>query len=237
MKTIVYVDGLNLYYAALRGTAFKWLDLYALFRDSILDTDAEVEQVRYYTAPVKGSSSDDPASPQRQQRYLRALKAYRGNHVEIVQGFIARKTPFLRLVNSSKNYVGIARAQVFHFIEKQTDVNLAADLISDAWHGRSRQAVVCSNDSDLVGALAAVRRDHPEVILGLVAPVRESSHVSRELSNLATWCKVLSPAHLASSQLPERIPGTQLNRPDRWKQAAADVALIRRPMRSPPNAA
>ena len=26
MKTIVYVDGLNLYYAALRGTPFKWLD-------------------------------------------------------------------------------------------------------------------------------------------------------------------------------------------------------------------
>lgn len=33
MKTIVYVDGLNLYYSMLRGTPFKWLDLYSLFRD------------------------------------------------------------------------------------------------------------------------------------------------------------------------------------------------------------
>jgi 6-hydroxy-3-succinoylpyridine 3-monooxygenase len=70
MKTIVYVDGLNLYYAALRGTPYKWLDLYALFRDKVLEAGTEVEQIRYYTAPVKGSSSDDPCSPQRQQRYL-----------------------------------------------------------------------------------------------------------------------------------------------------------------------
>jgi hypothetical protein len=28
--TIVYVDGFNLYYRALRGTAHKWLDLIAL---------------------------------------------------------------------------------------------------------------------------------------------------------------------------------------------------------------
>lgn len=29
MKTHVYVDGFNLYYGALRGTAFKWLDISA----------------------------------------------------------------------------------------------------------------------------------------------------------------------------------------------------------------
>jgi hypothetical protein len=63
MKTIVYVDGLNLYYGSLRGTAFKWLDLYTLFRGCVLETDADVEQIRYYTAPIKASSSDDPASP------------------------------------------------------------------------------------------------------------------------------------------------------------------------------
>jgi hypothetical protein len=31
-RTIVYVDGFNLYYGALRGTRFKWLDLSALFQ-------------------------------------------------------------------------------------------------------------------------------------------------------------------------------------------------------------
>lgn len=237
MKTIVYVDGLNLYYGALRGTAFKWLDLYALFREHVLESATELEQVRYYTAPVKGSTSDDPASPQRQQLYLRALKAYRGNRIEIVQGFIARTTPILRLVSAQRDSVTVAKVRVFQFTEKQTDVNLAADLISDAWRGRFEQAVLCSNDSDLVGALAAVRRDHPGIVVGLVAPAREQRHVARELSKLTSWCKVLSPAHVASAQLPERIPGTQLSRPDSWKQDTVSVDLFQRSADRPSNAA
>ena len=31
MRTFVHVDGFNLYYRALKGTAWKWLDLPALF--------------------------------------------------------------------------------------------------------------------------------------------------------------------------------------------------------------
>lgn len=30
MKTIVYVDGFNLYYGALKGTRYKWLNLWQL---------------------------------------------------------------------------------------------------------------------------------------------------------------------------------------------------------------
>jgi hypothetical protein len=121
MKTIVYIDGLNLYYAALRGTTFKWLDLYSLFQNYVLSADSQVEVIRYYTAPVKGSSSDDPASPQRQHRYLRALKAHLGSRVEIIQGVIARSTPFLRIVNPPPNQSGIPKTRVFQFTEKQTE--------------------------------------------------------------------------------------------------------------------
>jgi len=32
MATIVYVDGFNLYYGALKGTPYKWLDIHALSR-------------------------------------------------------------------------------------------------------------------------------------------------------------------------------------------------------------
>ena len=32
VKTRVYVDGFNLYYGALKGTSFKWLDLVRLSR-------------------------------------------------------------------------------------------------------------------------------------------------------------------------------------------------------------
>jgi uncharacterized LabA/DUF88 family protein len=57
--------------------------------------------------------------------------------------------------------------QVYDFNEKKNDVNLAADLIADAWTGAYEQAVVCSNDTDLEAALATVRRYHPGIRLGL----------------------------------------------------------------------
>jgi hypothetical protein len=30
MRTIVYVDGFNLYYGALKGTPYRWLDILAM---------------------------------------------------------------------------------------------------------------------------------------------------------------------------------------------------------------
>jgi hypothetical protein len=113
MKTIVYIDGLNLYYAALRGTPFKWLDPYSLFQNHVLGSNSRVDLIRYYTAPAKLSSSDDPASPQRQHRYLHALKAHLGGRIEIIQGVIARSTPFLRLVNPPPDHLGDAKTRVF----------------------------------------------------------------------------------------------------------------------------
>ena len=190
MKTIVYIDGLNLYYAALRGTTFKWLDPYSLFQNHVLGSGSDVAMVRYYTAPAKLSSSDDPASPQRQHRYLRALKAHLGGRIDIVQGVIARSTPFLRLVEPTAT--------------------------------SSRQS---ESHSDLAGALASVRRNHPNVVIGLVAPVRDQRRISGDLRKLATWYKALNPAHLVSAQLPDRIPGTRLSCPDTWKQSAATPAV------------
>jgi hypothetical protein len=52
MRTIVYVDGYNLYYGLLRKSPHKWLDLYSLFQNHVLD-QADVLEVRYYTAPIK----------------------------------------------------------------------------------------------------------------------------------------------------------------------------------------
>ena len=58
MRTVVYVDGYNLYYGLLRKTTLKWLDLFALFRDHVLDHEVELIQMRYYTAPVLGRMCD-----------------------------------------------------------------------------------------------------------------------------------------------------------------------------------
>ena len=57
-RTVIYIDGYNLYYSRLKSTPYKWLDIAALFRDRILlqqDPGAEVVAIKYFTAPVKAS--------------------------------------------------------------------------------------------------------------------------------------------------------------------------------------
>lgn len=219
MRTVVYIDGYNLYYGLLRGTKLKWLDLVALFGDHVLDSTTDLVEVRYYTAPVLARMCDDPESPQRQRLYLQALRKMHPKRLQITEGKIAATTPYQRLVNPIKEAPELERVQVYDFNEKKTDVNLASDLIAGAWTGAYEQAVICSNDTDLEAALATLRKYHPSIRVGLVAPVPNSDHryISGDLKRHAHWSKALSTVHIANAQLPERIPASAIRRPDAWR--------------------
>ena len=218
MRTIVYVDGYNLYYGLLRKSKLKWLDLFSLFQDHVLDQNAELVEVRYYTAPVLGRMSDDDESPQRQRRYLQALRKTHPSKLTIVEGRIMASTPFQRLVSPIPEAPHLSKVQVYDFNEKKTDVNLAADMIAGAWTQAYEQAVLCSNDSDLEGAFATIRKHHPHIRLGLVAPISGTDHrrISKDLSQYADWAKILSPVHLANAQLPDHITSSPLRKPETW---------------------
>lgn len=219
MRTVVYIDGFNLYYSLLRRTSLKWLDIVALFRDHALGSNSQVVQVRYYTAPVLARMSDDPQSVQRQRIYLQALRKMHPDVLKIVEGRISVTTPFQRLVKPIASAPDITRVQVYDFNEKKTDVSLASDLLTGAWTNAFDQAVICSNDTDLEPALVTLRRYHPHLRLGVVAPVKSSDnrHIAADLKGHADWSKTLSMVHIANSQLPDRIPASSLCRPEAWK--------------------
>ncbi len=73
--TAVYIDGYNLYYGRIRGTAFKWLDVVALFDRLLHDQDPTTEllHVRYFTAPALGRFATHKQASETQAAYLRAL--------------------------------------------------------------------------------------------------------------------------------------------------------------------
>ena len=71
MKTIVYVDGFNLFYGLLKGTPNLWLDL-ELFARSLLTDKYEIAEIKYFTARVRGEPLD-AISANDQYRYLCAL--------------------------------------------------------------------------------------------------------------------------------------------------------------------
>lgn len=216
MRTIVYIDGFNLYYGLLSNSANKWLDLFSLFQNHVLSAATEVIDVRYYTAPLLARACDDPESPHRQRTYLQALRKMPPKRVTIVEGRLEITKPYVRLVHPPSD--GAAGAQVYKLSEKKTDVNIASDLICAAFLGTCEQAVICTNDSDLAPALAAVRKHCPSVRLGLVVPIPSTDHrrAGRDLVAQAQWSKLLSPVHLAHAQLPTKIPHTSLYKPHQW---------------------
>ncbi|MYE02471.1 MAG: NYN domain-containing protein [Alphaproteobacteria bacterium] len=46
MRTVVYVDGFNLFYGTLRGTPWRWLDLVALF-EKVLQPQHDIAGIRF----------------------------------------------------------------------------------------------------------------------------------------------------------------------------------------------
>ncbi|WP_339336095.1 NYN domain-containing protein [uncultured Maricaulis sp.] len=206
MRTSVYVDGCNLYYGALKGTAYKWLDLERLMQ--VLLPFNEVTAIKFFTARVRGRPQD-PASPERQNVYLRALEAHCPT-VEIIHGYFL--IHHIRMPLSHPPEEGRKTVDVVQTTEKRSDVNLAVSLVDDAWRDRYDTAVVVSNDSDLAFGLERARALGKTI--GLITPTQRRA--SKQLAEHADFRKALRANHLTQAQLPKTIPGTKLTRPDGW---------------------
>lgn len=206
MRTSVYVDGCNLYYGSLKGTAYKWLDLERLMQ--ILLPLNEITRIKFFTARVRGRPQD-PASPERQNVYLRALEAHCPT-VEIIYGYFLMHHIHMPLSHPPKDRR--KSASVIQTTEKRSDVNLAVSLVDDAWRDRYDTAVVVSNDSDLAMGLERARALGKTI--GLVTPTQRRA--SKQLAEHADFRRALRAHHLTRAQLPKIIPGTKLTRPDTW---------------------
>ena len=153
MRTIVYIDGFNLYYGSLKGSGYRWLDVAALCR-RLLRPDTDIVALKYFTARVQPRAGN-PQQAQRQQVYLRALETTPG--LTIHYGHFITREAMRRLVNPPNR--GPKYAEVWVTEEKGSDVNLASHLLVDGFRARYDLAVVVSNDSDLKEPVRFVRED------------------------------------------------------------------------------
>ena len=215
-RTIVFIDGFNLYYSRLRGTPFKWLDVVTLFRDGILKTQdphTSLVGVRYFTAPVKASyASHGVASEQAQTQYHRALNTRNADMLQIVQGFHTFEVTDLPAHTPGVAANKSTRTPVWMIEEKQTDVNLALAIYRAAVRGECEQIVVCSNDGDVEPALKWVRADCPQIRIGLVLPLPEPSpgrvrFANQRLTAQAHWVRHhIRDEELERAQMPVKVP-------------------------------
>lgn len=207
MSTIVYIDGFNLYYGAVKDSPNKWLDLDALCR-RLLPKD-DVVRIRYFTALVSARPSD-PQQPQRQQTYLRALGTL--PLVEVHLGHYLSHNVRMPLANPPKR--GARTVEVIKTEEKGSDVNLATHLLLDAFRGACTTAAVISNDSDLREPIRVAEQEL-NIRVGIVNP-----HPPRRRSRAlqASFFKQLRPPVLAQCQFPTSLMDSngEFSKPSSW---------------------
>ncbi len=180
MRTIVYVDGFNLFFGYLKGTRDKWLDLHRLFTE-MLQPHHKITKVKYFTARI--SKKSRPRKAALQGIYLRALSLFCDN-IEIYYGqFLTQK----KVVNLVHPINGKCRTEIVSMEEKGTDVNLASHLLDDGWRDNFDCAVVVSNDSDFAEAIRFVKRLKGKRV-GIFIPFRKDrTRRSKQLLALADF--------------------------------------------------
>lgn len=207
MRTIIYIDGFNFYYRAVKNTPYKWLDFRSLFQ-KLLSQNNLIIQIKYFTALVSGKQS--PHKPIKQQTYLRALKTFIPE-IKIYYGHFLTHEVYAPLAKpiDNKRTVRIIKTE-----EKGSDVNIAVHLLNDAWLNKYDCAIIVSNDSDLAEAMRLVKEHHLNKLLGLVMPGK--GHPSKELMKHSNFVKRIRTRILESSQLPNPIPETNIYKPKDW---------------------
>lgn len=190
-----YVDGFNLYYGAVKGTPYKWLNISRMVQ--LLLPRNKILKIKYFTALVN-SRPQDPDQPIRQQIFLRALRTI--PNLEIILGHFLSHVVRLPLANcppGKQKYVNVIKTE-----EKGSDVNIATHMLHDGYQGSYAVAVVVSNDSDLVEAIKIVRNELKKNVI-VLNPFKDTP--SQELNREATFVKPIRKGVLAASQFPSPI--------------------------------
>ena len=223
-QAIVYVDAFNLYYGALQGTPYKWLDLESFF-DHLLP-DYVVKKIYYFTAHLQAKANPrDVDAPNRQKTYLKALSALR--RVEIVYGnFLVQ--PAIAPKRRKGKYFGIKMPRSWSFgpgikiwkiEEKGSDVSLGSRMTLDAARGAADLYVMVTSDSDLAPTIDMIRAE-TQASIAHIPPHRL---LSKRLNNCDFLFTVrISRGALHNSQLGETLTlpstGAIISKPPQWNK-------------------
>jgi len=201
-RVIAYVDGYNLYYG-LRHKQWKWfywLNI-QLLAEHLVKPDQKLVGTKYFTTIVNYPEGRH----KRQAVFLEALQTL--SKVEVFYGhFLA--TP-VTCRNCGHTY------ETHH--EKMTDVNIAVELMTDAFQNKFETALLISADSDLVGPVKTMRRlfENKKVVVAF-PPARSSVALQRT----AHGFYFIGRDKLSKSVFPDEVTkpdGFVIRRPKEWR--------------------
>lgn len=200
-RVSVYIDGFNLYFG-IRDAGFhacRWLNLKALVQN-ILQPTQELVEIKYFTSRV----SNNPDKQKRQSTYIEAVESI---GVKIIYG------------NYQDNKEECKRCGHLWLSakEKMTDVNIATNIIMDAYQDKYDAAMLISGDSDLVPPINAVHQNFKNKRVFIAFPPKRHN---ASMALVAKGSFTIGRKKLIDSQFQEEVvskSGYKLKRPDSWK--------------------
>ena len=186
-RVIAYVDGFNLYFG-LKSKGwhrYYWLNI-QLLAQNLLKPNQSLLLTKYFTARI----SSPPDKQRRQSTFIEALETL--NDFQIFYGKY-------QLNPRQCSHCGF-QDEVPH--EKMTDVNIAVEILKDAYQDKFDVALLISADSDLVPSIKTVRELFPNKRVVIASP---PARYSVDLVNSANRSFVISRRNIAKSLLPEEI--------------------------------
>ncbi len=201
-RVISYVDGFNLYFGLKAGgwSRFYWLNVSKLSENLLLSSQ-ELVTTKYFTSRIAAP----PDKVKRQTLFIEATQE--STKAELIFGQYFQ-TPFKCPLCAGTDRVPT---------EKMTDVNIATEMLTDAFQDRFDTALLISADSDLLAPVKAIRRLFPEKRIVVAFPPNRTSDMLKQSASAHIF---IGKHTLAASLLPEKITkrdGYVIERPTRWK--------------------
>ena len=201
-RVVAYVDGYNLYYG-LREKGWKWfywLNIQSMVQN-LLRPNQTLVSTKYFTTVIKRP----PDRRKRQAVFLDALGTL--DDFEVFHGHW--------LSNPVTCHQCGHTYDAYH--EKMTDVNIAVELMSDAFQDHLDLALLVSADSDLVGPVKAIRALFPRKRVVIAFP---PARYSSALKDVADGYTRIARNVLSKSVFPDKVvtpDGFVLSRPPDWR--------------------
>ena len=200
-RVITYIDGFNLYFGmrAKGWQRYYWLDICKL-SEALTSSTETVTQVKYFSARISRPNSKQA----RQNTYLEAL------------GTLSNCSLHFGHYQSSPRECNRCKHIDYVPSEKMTDVNIAVEMMTDAFSDMFDTAYLISADSDLTPPVRKILQTFPHKKVVVVFPPERGSKQLRKVAsnNLHVFRRTL-----AESQLPDEVlkpDGFVLKRPQKW---------------------
>ena len=204
-KVIVYVDGFNFYYGLKydrRWKRYYWLDLVSLF-EKFMRPDQELLKVKYFSA-----------RPDNQDKNTRQYTFFQANmenpKFQLILGkYIKKKITCFNCGNIINTYE-----------EKESDVRIATQIVSDAYEKNCDVAIIVSADSDMIPSVELAKQAGQTVYIYF-----PPNHYSSNLAAMANGKPVQLiryESRFKLSMLPDTVhlkaKNYDLQIPEKWKK-------------------